>query len=1617
MCNYLLLCITIIISLVNAQKQEGYKLDPLTSYVILAPNRIRANELVQISVSIFELLYEQLTIRLAIKVNSTEIISSREVFKSTGTRIMQLKVPNYARTGTYWLHVEGSIVSNASILFSNLTKLTFSEQSESIFIHVSKPIYHQSQIVRFRVIPMLPDLTPAYGSLVSIDVLDASGNLFKRWLNPMTNIGGIIELDFPLSDQVHEGVWLIRANHERFSAEKTFQVKEYWRPLWDVNVTLPLRITDNQLGLYGLISANYTSGKAVKGNATVLIQLRKSGADRWNSPPRAEFRRYLLALDGIGDFLLPMSEIRQAVSSSTTDSSLANTEIWVNVTYFNWWEKTHRTGWAFTKVYSSNPLIKFLGGMVRPFKPNMYFTVYLVVYMADGSMVKYSGNRKVTLSFYCLDNTFEKQITLPISDDGVIRYTYRPSGEGCITYRLEARYIDETDRILSNDQQRLFAVNSYSGAYLQLSTSTFSPKVNEYMVVHVQTNYPTDKIHYVVVSNGNILATDQLRMPNAVTSRTFSIAVSRYMFPISHIVAYFIKDNSEIVSDSLTFYANYTHLNNVQMQVNRGKDLNQDTLEIRGYAKPGSYIAFSVMHADLYAIGGASFLREYDIVDELMTYEQHSQAPLVHTWYEDFKDIKRIYLPTSSNGADTNSTMNSSGLIIFTDANFTKANFYHTCNETENPARALPCYSLTGRDCYSRSERCDGINQCATWIDEMDCPENETKNPQPLRLINTFDILNRQWNDGAWLWHSTFVKADGQIQFRVNLPKMNADWVAGAFSVDSELGLALMQQPYLFSGTRRFYMTVELPEEAVWGEQIGVRACLFNNWNYWIEALVEVKPSPDLRIVHVGLEGRVSAYAPEVSINKAVQSLAYLEAGTSRYIYMPVLPKLPGNTSFTICAYSFIASNCETHTIYVRMNGVTNYYHTASFLDLTSSSTLFVNNFKIIVPQKFTIPERRLHRFVPGSQKAILSVVGDFIGPALSEKFHYADTQNILRLPFAAAENIFFELGYNMNLLLYLHGAGHLPYSVLENGLIYCSVVLQKGFSYFNPKIGAFSNFRDRLDETDPLVTAIALWSLLLTRQTQWNRLIYVDDNTFVSIINYLKQTQQFNSYDNNINNQTIVDIRLSGSWNISNVIDRRFSPIINKTKWPDLIDQECHRRIPSTAMVIIALRSTERTLPSGVGADKAERIVSEAVKFLSRHILNIDDLFSQMIGTYALKVAVDATSQHKISHALKRIEAFRQKGDYVYYANYRIPPPKWELDQAGRRIENPRLEMPNDGYGVLCSSIYFLLKHELGEWSFRSSEALDMVHWLASERNHVAGFASTFDSLFAMHALRKFALADTNRALYRMAIDEKISSMSTWTNRIYIDTHNYSTVTHTTFPSDNVWGDITMKLEGTGRVLLQLDAEVNVEYKEMQKMPKNPLDTEQVLRSFEIECTPGFLSRNNSIMIMTACGRWVGTTGIEPLPQSGMAVFEIGLPTGFIVLNDDLRRYVNSLMVPNLRYARANSRYVHFFFDTITPDKTCVQFTAERYYPVANITQQHRCSAYEYYEPGRYNNSLYNVVSLYTNNICNVCGSFACPYCPDYNLSKKRIKLSISMICLIFLIRWILFYIFNIYN
>lgn len=113
-----------------------------------------------------------------------------------------------------------------------------------------------------------------------------------------------------------------------------------------------------------------------------------------------------------------------------------------------------------------------------------------------------------------------------------------------------------------------------------------------------------------------------------------------------------------------------------------------------------------------------------------------------------------------------------------------------------------------------------------------------------------------------------------------------------------------------------------MPEESVWGEQIGIRVAVFNYWNYWIETLVEIQQSDQYDVVWVQWDGFlyvVNSYSPDTVQNKTIQSLVYLQAGESKNIYFPVIPRNKTQTDFKICAYTFIGSNCEHRKISVRV--------------------------------------------------------------------------------------------------------------------------------------------------------------------------------------------------------------------------------------------------------------------------------------------------------------------------------------------------------------------------------------------------------------------------------------------------------------------------------------------------------------------------------------------------------------------------------------------------------------------------------------------------------------------------------------------------------------------------
>ncbi|ELU06775.1 hypothetical protein CAPTEDRAFT_193982 [Capitella teleta] len=70
----------------------------------------------------------------------------------------------------------------------------------------------------------------------------------------------------------------------------------------------------------------------------------------------------------------------------------------------------------------------------------------------------------------------------------------------------------------------------------------------------------------------------------------------------------------------------------------------------------------------------------------------------------------------------------------------------------------------------------------------------------------------------------------------------------------------------------------------------------------------------------------------------------------------------------------------------------------------------------------------------------------------------------------------------------------------------------------------------------------------------------------------------------------------------------------------------------------------------------------------------------------------------------------------------------------------------------------------------------------------------------------------------------------------------------------------------------------------------------------------------------------------------------------------------------------------------TMTTERVCVTFQADRWIPVANMSIPHSIEFRNYGEEGISTQTAWESYTLFHLHICQVCGSFQCPYCDFYN-------------------------------
>jgi hypothetical protein len=158
----------------------------------------------------------------------------------------------------------------------------------------------------------------------------------------------------------------------------------------------------------------------------------------------------------------------------------------------------------------------------------------------------------------------------------------------------------------------------------------------------------------------------------------------------------------------------------------------------------------------------------------------------------------------------------------------------------------------------------------------------------------------------------------------------------------------------------------------------------------------------------------------------------------------------------------------------------------------------------------------------------------------------------------------------------------------------------------------------------------------------------------------------------------------------------------------------------------------------------------------------------------------------------------------------------------------------------------------------------------------------------------------------------------------------------------------------------------VNTEFERYLRRPTYP--------PFSIDVQPMLTGRNFSTIDYNVCVAW-RPENVEVLKasRSGSMMIEVQIPTGYRVEERDLKMMIRGLYTRNLREAENWPGQINFGFDYMDFNPICFQFQAKRWIPVANVSRYYEVRAYEWFEPGNMNRSIYTLRNLFALDICEV--------------------------------------------
>ncbi|XP_072543122.1 CD109 antigen [Salminus brasiliensis] len=1364
-----------------------------------------------------------------------------------GSTEMQVLLPPIPENNHDWIEYELKVrgYSGKTLVFSNSTMLHYNPQCMAVLLQTDKPNYKPGQAVKIRAVVITPDGKP-YDKQIDIVIMDPRQNMVHQWLSVDTVLG-TASRELQLSDNPPLGKWKIVASIKEVTQEQAFSVSHYVLPKFKVLMDAPDVLYYEDHLIY-TVTAQYLYGKPVTGQLTVIYVHGFHGVEAHYEETRM--------IDGKADLNFDVPELyRQKRSDDYMYSDYGyGAGDYIDISM----QVTERlTGVA------HNSSVRISIAMCRFNLEFQHYPPTIKPSLSFSAQLKLStyNNHPLTLD----DQAGSVSITIS-------QQTFSPWSFGW----------DEP----TNLQPR--KINASLPTLDSILPSTFPYPSGNMPVEKLQLPVPADGVIPLHIQLSENVATLTIEAQYEDQHKTLQL-YKRYSSPSNSYIQLQTLSSPQIGEPlTVTVESNFAFPQIHYMVMSRGQVVDAGTSGTSVFNLSPDFSWVPLASVLVYCI-----LSDGEIINDALdlSFTQVLRNNVSLSWGTERADpMETVSLSISV--AEPGSLV---GILVVDKGSqdFDRSNDITEKKVMEELAKFSAEFSppvldeMSMRDPYSVF-MASGVT---VLTDAMLSPvhnyyfaEFPGEGVQMLAMEEDNHHPRKNFPE-TWLWLDSYMSQNTTETLQLTVPDSMTSWVATAFVISKNLGFGF-SAPTELQVFKDFFLSLNLPAYIIRGELLLLEVTLFNYKDWDLEVMVMVDESNMFEFVSpAGEDSFVAGYHRVTVLSQNGTTLLF-----------PIKAIELGQIPIFVRAGSFYASDSVYQTILVKPEGMEESFTQTLFLEFPPNKSYLLRKLEFIFPVNV----------VPGSQRVLLTAVGDILGPSIS------GLDALIQMPYGCGEQNMINFAPNVYVLQYLSNAGRTDEEIRSTAITYMTQGYERELSYQRVD-GSFSAFGDSDPSGSTWLSAFVLRCFLQARA-----FMFIDETVLTRTANWLRAQQGSDGAFTEPGR--VIHTELQGGLDSS---------------------------VSLTAYVLMGL--LEDVEYSSIYAGQ----ISAAVNYLTLKLnQGIFSNYSLCLTTYALSLARSPYAASALTELMNRA----QMHDDV---------PMWSSPDSGLLDSwQPRsADIEMAAYTLL--SFY---KQGSVEQGFK------LMKWLSQQRNHLGGYGSTQDTVIALQALSAYASLNSGEQIdLNITVTNPMDKVANFT----INQSNYLL-----YQSQEIEAKEELHFQvsavGKGFALFQLTAFYNVEAKELSRRRRDA-HTDEAFNLYIY-----VLDYNLYNIYINICFR---LSENQELSQTGMAILEVGLLTGFSLAQNGIP--LNSLV----RKVETPPGKVILYLDSVTKTEACVNVPTLLEFRVTKV-QDAVVALYDYYEPRRKTVRTYTSEARQNMPVCYFCEG-ECSQCQSDEVSVYDSTLS----------------------